>query len=97
MFSLVQDTPFTARTFDELACRPNRGPITAELLLLNHWIARSTPTISDARRMNDRDFLLERVDECEDERDQRVNFIGVNFWGVGDVPEAVAELNGVAG
>jgi hypothetical protein len=97
MFSLVQDTPYNTRTFDDLSCRANRGPTSAELFLLNHWIARSTPTIADARLMNDRDFLLERVDECADERDQRVNFIGVNFWGVGDVPQVVAELNDVAG
>jgi hypothetical protein len=97
MFSLVQDTPYNIRSFDELSCRANRGPTSAALFLLNHWIARSTPTIADARLMNDRDFLLERVDECADERDQRVNFIGVNFWGVGDVPQVVAELNGVAG
>jgi hypothetical protein len=96
MFSLVQDNPYNARTVDELSCRANRGPTNAELFLLNHWVSRSTPSISDARRINDKDYVLERVKECEDERDERVNFIGVNFWGVGDVPGAVAELNDVA-
>jgi hypothetical protein len=92
-FSLMQDNPYNARSINELSCDFNRGPTTAPLFLLNHWINRQSPDRADARQINSRSFLLDQVRRCEEERGQRVNLIGVDFMEEGDLVGAVDELN----
>lgn len=92
-FSHIQDNPFTARSIDELSCAPNRGPLDADLLLMNHWIDKSPPDVADAARINDRDFIVDRARRCAEVRGQMVNFIAVDFWETGGLLAAVDELN----
>jgi hypothetical protein len=92
-FSLMQDNPYTNGSIDDLSCDFNRGPTDARLFLLNHWISKQTPDRSDARQMNARSFLLDQVRRCEEQREQRVNLIAVDFMEEGDLVGAVDELN----
>ena len=79
--SLVQETPFSfgrpAQLTDpgqllEASCEPNRGSPQAEVFLVNHWIdtspaPRTGP--SNTVKVNRRSVLLDRIQQCEAQRD----------------------------
>ncbi|MBN2303089.1 MAG: hypothetical protein JXQ72_01345 [Anaerolineae bacterium] len=91
----LEETPFTYRHPDQFDCVPERGGTEKPLFLLNHWIARDSPSRVDAARVNDYDFLLSRAQQCAGERGQLPNFIAVNFVSIGDVFAVVDTLNGL--
>ena len=91
-FDEMQDTPFTFQTVDEFSCAPNRGPADAPLLLVNHWLS-SPDADATVPTVNAREQLLERVEQCEAERQMKPNIIAVNHAEVGDVVAVVDELN----
>lgn len=92
-FEYIQDTPFRFRSSGDFSCNTARGPATASLLLVNHWIQRAAPDRADAATVNQLDAIVDRAHRCEQERGQIPNFVAVNFANVGDVVAAVAELN----
>jgi hypothetical protein len=100
-YGIFQDTPFTFATPAQLAapasCRPNRGPADAPLFELNHFITNtSPPSVATARVVNARDFLLDRVSECEAIRHKTPTIVAVDFYDQGDLLGVVDELNGVS-
>ena len=94
-FELTQDTPYTFPTVDDFSCDPNRGPADAPLFLLNHWLSKFSTLVSDAQQVNQRDVLLPRAEQCEQERGQIPNFVAVNYVALGDLFDVVDTLNGV--
>lgn len=94
-FEYIQETPYHYTQPSQMVCRANRGRADAPLFLINHWIDSSpAPRPSNARKVNDFDFLWERVKRCEDERGLFPNFIAVDFYRRGDLFEVVDRLNG---
>ena len=100
----LQETPFSFRSPGLLAdsanleasCRPNRGPSTAPLFLLNHWIDTTpTPRPSLARIVNARAALLTRARTCERIRHRLPNLVAVDFYREGDLLGVVNALNGI--
>ncbi len=97
-YTYTEETPYhfsALEDFDETSCQPNRGDTDKPFFLFNHWITRASPSRVDASILNEYDYLLSRVRQCEEERGQMPNIIGVNFYLNGDVFEVVDELNGV--
>jgi hypothetical protein len=99
-FAITQETPYTFTKVGELerdaSCKPNRGRRDAPFFLLNHWVDTSpAPRPTNARRANQRELLLERIEMCEQLRGIRPNVIAVDFFAEGDALEVVDELNGV--
>lgn len=94
-FDYIQDTPYEFGAPSEFSCDPNRGPPTADLFLMNHWVQRVAPDRADAAEVNRRDVIVDRARRCEVERGQLPDFIAVNFSAIGDLQEAVDVLNGV--
>jgi hypothetical protein len=101
--SLLQETPYSFQKPAQLtdpaelpaSCEPNRGPASAPLFLVNHWIDTSpAPRPSNAAKVNTRRAILDRVHACEDQRDLLANLIAVDFYREGDIFGAVDELNG---
>ena len=99
---LVQETPYSfnqARQLTdpaklEASCEPNRGPASAPMFLINHWIDTSpAPKPSNAAKVNAHDALLDRIRHCEERRGLKANLIAVDFYGEGDLFEVAAELN----
>ena len=95
-FEHIQDTPYGARSADQLTCARGRGPRDAPLLLLNNWVQREAPDRAQAAIVNSRSFIVDRARRCAEQRGRLPNFIAVSFYGIGDVMGAVDELNGVA-
>jgi hypothetical protein len=93
-FHWTQDTPFLFRTPDQFSCSPNRGPEDASLFLLNHWITDKKREVSNATRVNARNVLLPRAEECQQERGRLPNFVAVDFYDRGDLFDVVDTLNG---
>jgi hypothetical protein len=101
---LVEETPYTfprtALLTDPaklpVSCEPNRGPGSAPLFLINHWISTDpVPKPSDAAKVNAYEPLLARARECERVRDHLPNLLAVNFYKQGDVFRVVDTLNGI--
>jgi hypothetical protein len=99
-----QETPYRFRSAAQLtdpseldaSCRPNRGPSSAPLFLLNHWVDTSpTPRASIAAIVNARDALLARARACERIRGRKPNLIAVDFYRRGDLFGVVDALNGL--
>lgn len=102
----LQETPFrftdatqlTEATKLAASCQANRGPSSAPLFLVNHWIDTTpTPRPSLAERVNARAVLLDRLQECERIRHRLPNLVAVDFYTHGDVLGVVDMLNGVSG
>jgi hypothetical protein len=100
----LQETPFTFRSAAALtepaqlqsSCRTHRGPDTAPLFLLNHWVDTSpVPRASLAEVINQRAPLLRRAQKCERLRHRLPNLVAVDFYRRGDVLGVVDALNGV--
>jgi hypothetical protein len=89
----AQETPFTARTPEELSCRENRGRPENPLFILNHFLTDPFGSEALAGRVNHNPLLLERARACEASRGRRANFVTVDFHDVGSLPAAVAALN----
>ena len=93
----VQDTRYDVTSASDFTCGLNRGTAADPLFLLNHWIAKGTPSAEDAALVNSYDFLLTRARRCEAERGLLPNFIAVNFYDRGDLFRVVDTLNGIPG
>jgi hypothetical protein len=100
----LQETPFTFKRAVLLTtpanwprtCRPNRGPESAPLFLINHWVNTDpTPRPTDADKVNTPPVLDGRARECDRLRDLTPNLLAVDFFGRGDVVGAADVLNGV--
>ena len=50
---------------------------------------------AEAQRVNTRDLLIERVEQCDATRGRLPNFIAVNYLAIADLFAVVDELNGV--
>ncbi len=99
-FEITQETPFTFNDVEQLekrsSCEPNRGPADAPFFLLNHWVDTSpAPRPTNARVVNQKGFILDRVAMCERVRGIRPGILAVDFYEEGDVVGAAEELNGV--
>ncbi len=104
--SALQETPFRFRTTAALtdaaklpdSCTSNRGPASAPLFLLNHWIDTTpVPRASNAAVVNAHDVLLRRAETCRRLRHRLPNLIAVDFFRRGDVVGVARTLNGLAG
>jgi hypothetical protein len=98
----LQETPYrfrsTAALTDRVAysCRPNRGPASAPLFLLNNWVDTTpVPRASNAAVVNARGALLTRSRTCQRIRHRLPNLVAVDFFRRGDVLGVVNALNGV--
>jgi hypothetical protein len=96
---LLKETPYDTATVEGLrsttSCRPNRGKESNPLFLINHWAAVYPPRPLKAITVNERTFMLDRVERCRKIRNAFPNLIAVDFAGIGDVVDVAAEINGV--
>ena len=101
---LTQETPYTfgraslltAKADLPASCKANRGPSSAPLFLINHWVSTDpVPKPSDADKVNAYKPLLARARACQRLRHHLPNLLAVNFYKRGDLFRVVDTLNGV--
>lgn len=91
-YGMAWDNPYSAETVDDFSCEPLRGDPANELFLLNHFLTNPIASEALAEQANTEEALLEHVDRCEDEAGQRVNWLAVDFVGVGDAAAVLGTL-----
>lgn len=98
-FTLVQETPFTFHSPEEIAspagCRPNRGTEHSPMFQINNWVEQIPRSPDLAGEVNDFDALLGRARMCERRRGLLPNLIAVDHYDRGEVLEVVNVLNGL--
>jgi len=95
-FDLFQETPYHTTESSEFSCEPNRGGTSGSLLLVNHWVVTPPTSLpSDAKVVNSYDFLLERLQHCQDVRGMTPNLVAVDFFDIGDLVRVTDTLNGI--
>ena len=92
-FLFIQDTRISSLLRSRTACDPNRGTPDSPLLLMNHWIDRFPPPLSENREVSDRATLSARVRSCRRSLNRTPNLIAVDFYERGDIIAVVRELN----
>ena len=91
-FSFIQDTPYDVARREQLDCSLNRGSSDNPLLLLNHWIARFPPRVSDQVQVGG-GVLRQRVERCTKQKGLRGATVAVDFYERTDVVAVARELN----
>jgi len=95
-FESMQETPYSFHTPADFSCKPNRGPATAPLFQINHWLETTpAPKPSNAAIVNAYDALLARARACRQQRGHLPNIVAVDFYDVGDLFRVVRTLNGL--
>jgi len=91
-YAIAWDTPYSAKTVEDFACTPLRGDPSNGLFLVNHFLTDPIASEALASEANEADVLRARVDRCEAEAGQSVNWIAVDFVETGDAVEVVEAL-----
>ena len=91
-YEAMEETPYRFDSRGDFSCEQNRGVEGNPLFLVNHWVTLTAPDPLDAADVNRSEVLLDRVEECEEERERRPNIIAVDFYTQGDLLDVVAEL-----
>jgi len=94
-WDLFQDTHYAFEDIESMHCEPYRGSADNPLFLMNHWIVGplGLSIESDAEQANQAEVLWAQIERCRELRGIRPNLLAVDFYGVGDLIEVVAELN----
>ena len=99
-WSIVFDTPYDYVSASEFSSDVNRGGSgTKELYLVNHWLQKElfpgvrVPDKTLAPTANARAVISKRVQDCSTANSHFVNFLGVDFYEVGDAKAVVDSIN----
>lgn len=95
VWSEAYETPFSAKTPDDLTCARNRGSASNALFILNHFLTDPVARRTLADQVNHDPFFTDRATGCQTERGDLPNFVTVDFYDRGDLPSVVDVLNGV--
>lgn len=87
------DTPYAAREPSELLCEWGRGDPENALVLFNHFLTRTLGSPELAAMVNYDPFFSERVSTCAETLGRAPNFVGVDFYELGDGLAVVRALN----
>ncbi len=92
------DSEFDFKSVNEMDCSIKRGGAGQQTFyLLNHWVSNALgmPDKSKAKNANSWSVLGERVKRCSDEHQRKINFLGVDFYNIGEAIAIADSLNGV--
>ena len=96
----VFDTHYDYNTVSEFDASINRGGSgSKELYLVNHWLQKeilpgvAVPDSTLAPQANTRSVVSKRVQDCSSANHHFINFIGVDFFHIGDAKAVVDSIN----
>lgn len=96
-WDIVFDCPFDNKKVADFSSTIFRGGDgSKKLYLVNHWLSNSLgiPERKLAITANKYDILKAHIDSCIT-NNQFVNFVGLDFYNIGDAKKIVNELNGI--
>lgn len=94
----IFDTKFQYKNANEFDCNINRGSLGAnKLFLINHWLSNflGIPDKSLANKANNKATISKRVNDCSEANNHFVNFLGVDFYEIGQAKAIVDSINGI--
>ena len=78
----------------ERSCTKNRGLLTAQFMLSNHFADEGLfPSLEISENVNQISVLRDRHEYCREKLGKEVNVIVVDFWSLGDVIQYAQEEN----
>ena len=89
------ETHFSVKRVEDFSFRRNRGQASNRLLILNHFLTRTTGSVSLAAQANSQTVLGPRVDGCRKVTGRRPHFVVVDFYDIGRARQVVEALNRV--
>lgn len=92
----IFDTKYTYNNINQFDSNVNRGGSgSKQLYLVNHWLSNGIglPDKSLAPQANKRAVISKRVQDCSTANGQLVNFLGVDFYEIGDAKAVVDSIN----
>jgi len=95
-YEWFQETPYSFTGKDDFNCRANRGPSTAPLFLVNHWITQSPPNPGVAHSVNAPAVLRARIERCIAQRGIAPNVVAGDFVERGGLIPTVRAINEAA-
>ncbi len=94
----IFDTRYTFSNIASMNCAANRGCQGDQTFyLFNHWITNKLGLgqKSKAAEVNSRKVLSDRLLQSYQEHHRNINFLGVDFYHIGDALQIVDSINGV--
>lgn len=95
IWSLAWETHWANEVKEDFTCDKNRGTVTNDLFIMNHFLTRPLANPNYAEEVNHNPYLLERARQCEAAFGHIPNFLSVDFYSIGDVLGVVDSLNRV--
>jgi len=99
-FDYTKGTEYDFDTVSEIenwknSCQIKRGSVGEKSLYsVNNFVTTSWgPSAFASQTLNQKEFLRNRVQKCTEVANAEPNFINVDYWQLGDVPEYVKEEN----
>jgi hypothetical protein len=93
-YDVSQESPFTFTTIPQFNCKPNRGGDDKSFFIVNHWLRPDGPPDPVAAgRVNSKETLTARLQDCITTRGQLPNAVAVDFTAVGDLYKTVNLFN----
>ncbi len=96
-WSTIFDTKYSYQNVSDFDSDVNRGGSgTRQLYLVNHWLQTSLglPDKTLAPSANTRTVLGKRMQDCSNANSHFINFIGVDFYEIGDARAVADSING---
>jgi hypothetical protein len=94
-FSYTQDTPLGVERPGDFSCDANRGDENSPIFMLNRWVDRFPPPLTENRRASQRDTLLAYARQCQRRRGLLPSLIAVDYYDEGAIVDVARELNGL--
>jgi hypothetical protein len=85
------ETPYSFKKINDMKCTINRGEIGHPLFIFNHFTTLVSGKKRDAKKINQKAFLLKRASECQTHIGRKINFLTVDFFLSGN-PLAVTDI-----
>lgn len=95
-WTYVFDTKYSFTSVPQFDCEVNRGTYSENnLFLVNHWLSSvvGLPDRKFAFNANKKQTIQDRLQNCNNTRDHFINFLGVDFYEVGDALAVVDSIN----
>lgn len=96
----IFDTRYNFNSVSEFDCSINRGNSgNKQLYLINHWLQKeilpgvNVPDKNLAYQANRRNILGQRVQNCSFENNHFINFLGLDFYEIGEAKAIVDSIN----